>query len=403
MRCAIQWRPVPMQAFAREKEEQARFGGEAELLLGINLNAVRARSIFLPCQGSLGNVGGLIMMAGGGYLTLTGEFTVGGLIALRGYWWWLYGPLQMLGELNDMIQRAAASGKRIYEVLDAPVEVADAPDAAALPQIRGAVRFSGAGFRYPRGDEVLAGLDLDVAPGEKIGLVGTSGAGKSTLLMLIPRFYDLTGGTLSIDGQDVRRVRLADLRRRVGIVLQDTYLFNCTVAENIRYGRPDASDEELAEAARMASAHEFIEALPQGYATVVGERGVKLSGGQKQRIAIARAFLSAPAILILDEATSAVEPESERVIQDALERLMAGRTAFVTSHRYSMLRGMDRICVLDGGRVVEEGPHEALLAEGGLYAAMYRMQTEREPEPAPASEAPRRAEMLFAPEREGEM
>ena len=317
-------------------------------------------------QWSLSRLGRVIMIGGGAWYVIKGELNMGQFVAIQGYWWWLYGPLNFLSQLNDIAQRALAGGRRIYQVLDAENEIVEAPGARPLEAMRGEVRFERARFRYRTGNEVLAGIDLGVEPGQTVALVGHSGSGKSTMLMLIPRFYDLTGGTLLVDGRDVKGLPLADLRRQVGVVLQETYLFNSTVAENIRYGRPDASPQEVRRAAEMANADEFIEELAEGYGTTVGERGVKLSGGQKQRIAIARAFLSEPRILILDEATSAVEPESERVIQEALVRLMAGRTTFITSHRYSMLRDADSICVLSGGLITERGTHDELIAAGGL-------------------------------------
>jgi len=310
----------------------------------------------------------------GAWLILQGRFTVGGLVAYRGYWWQLYAPIQQLAQINDLIQRGAAAGGRVFELLDAGLTVADAPGAPELRDVRGRVTWEGVSFSY-RDRPILHDINLDVRPGEVVAFVGSSGAGKSTLLNLIPRFWDPTAGRVLVDGTDVRAVTQRSLRGHIAMVLQETFLFSGSVLENLVYGRPDATLEEVRAAARAANALDFIEGeLPNGWDTQIGERGVKLSGGQRQRISIARAFLADPEILILDEATSAVEPESEWIIQQALERLMRGRTTFIVSHRLSMVRGADRIIVLEQGRMVEEGGHDALLARGGLYAEMYQLQ-----------------------------
>jgi ABC-type multidrug transport system fused ATPase/permease subunit len=279
-----------------------------------------------------------------------------------------------LATINEMLQRANAAGARVFEVLDAPLSVADAPDAVALPTAGGRVAFEHVSFDYGDEKPILREVSFTVTPGEMVALVGPSGAGKTTILSLVLRFYDATRGAVRIDGRDVRTVTQASLRSHMAYVPQEPFLFNGTIRENIRYGKPDATPAEVEQAARMANAHDFIAALTDGYATEIGERGVKLSGGQRQRIAIARAFLADPVILLLDEPTSAVEPESEQIVQQSLSQLMRGRTTFVTSHRLSLVRDANIILVFEEGRLIERGSHADLLAQRGLYAVMYEMQ-----------------------------
>lgn len=306
-----------------------------------------------------------------------------------GYWWPLFAPINQLATINEMLQRAQAAGARVFEVLDAPELIRDAPDAKPLRLTEGRVTFENVAFSYTGRENVLEGVSFTVEPGRMAALVGPSGAGKSTVLTLLLRFYDPDAGRVLIDGQDIKTVTQASLRARMAYVPQEPFLFNGTVGDNIRYGCPDASPEQVEEAARMANAHEFIAALPEGYETEIGERGVKLSGGQRQRLAIARAFLADPALLILDEPTSAVEPESEWIVQQSLSRLMRGRTTFVTSHRLSLVRDADVILAFEEGRLVERGTHTDLLARpNGLYAAMYALQMGAgEDEPAPPDAA----------------
>lgn len=363
-----------VKAFAKEAFEADRFGAATEEYRAVQVRAVNARTIFFPVVQFIGFISNVLAVGVGAWLILQGRFTIGGLLAYRGYWWQLYAPVQSLAQINDLIQRGSAAGSRVFELLDEPISVADAPDAEELTHVRGRVTFDGMRFSY-RDRPVLRGIDLDVRPGEAVALVGSSGAGKSTLVNLIPRFWDPQDGRVLVDGVDVRRVTQRSLRRHIAMVLQETFLFSGTVLENVRYARPEATLEEARAAAKAANALEFIEQeLPKGWETEIGERGVKLSGGQRQRISIARAFLADPEILILDEATSAVEPESEWVIQQALDRLMRNRTTFIISHRLSIVRGADRIVVLDEGRIVEEGTHDQLLESGGSYAEMYRLQ-----------------------------
>lgn len=365
---------VVVRAFAREDAERERFGALTADYRGLQDRATDARTLFLPMTQFVGFLSNAVAIGVGAWLVLEGRFSVGGLVAYRGYWWQLYSPVQSLAQINDLYQRGAAAAGRVMELLQSEPALVDRPGAREVSRIRGSIRFEGVHFAYGE-RPVLAGLDLEILPGEIVGIVGESGAGKSTLVNLISRFYDPQAGRVLIDGSDVRDLAQRSLRRHIGLVLQDTLLFSGTVRENVSYGRPEATLQEIREAARQANALQFIESdLPHGWDTLVGERGVKLSGGQRQRISIARTFLVNPEILVLDEATSAVEPESERLIQQALERLTEGRTALVISHRLSLVRGADRILVMDAGRIVEQGSHAELLARSGAYAAMYRLQ-----------------------------
>ena len=275
-----------------------------------------------------------------------------------------------------ILQQAIAAGERIFELMDEVPDIQDAPDAAPLESIEGDVVFDDVHFRYQDGEEVLHDIDFHITPGEVVALVGPSGAGKTSIARLLSRFYDPVHGRVVVDGHDLRDVQVASLRRRVAVVLQDTFLFNASVRENLCYGKPDATDAEIVAAATAAYAHEFIVQLPQGYATEIGERGVKLSGGQKQRLALARAILADPRILILDEATSSVDAEAEYLIQQALDEVLKGRTAVVIAHRLSTIRNADKIVALEGGRIREIGSHQELLARGGLYSQLYQRQLE---------------------------
>jgi ABC-type multidrug transport system fused ATPase/permease subunit len=302
--------------------------------------------------------------------------TLGTLVAFLSYISSFYEPLRRLTDVDNTFQQAIAAGDRIFELLDEKPDIQDAPDAVALNKIKGDVVFHDVHFHYGDDDEVLHDIDFHIAPGQVIALVGPSGAGKTSIANLLCRFYDPTHGRILVDGYDLCQVQLRSLRRHVAVVLQDTFLFNATVRENLLYGKPDASEQELVAAAQAAYAHEFIEQLPNGYDTEIGERGVRLSGGQRQRLALARAILADPRILILDEATSSVDAEAEYLIQQALEEVMKGRTSLVIAHRLSTIRNADQIIALAEGRISEVGNHDELLTRGGLYSQLYRRQLE---------------------------
>lgn len=363
-----------IQSFARERYESQQIEKLGKELYDEQVSAVQLRNRIFPLIRWIANFGNVIMLAGGVYFIMQGEFTLGGLLAYRGYGRYFYGPIDDLVNINDLIQRAAAAGRRVFEVLDAPISVADRPDAIALPSpLRGEVRFEKVSFAYDNSHPVLQGIDLHIRAGERVAILGPSGAGKSTLLALATRLYDPTEGRVLIDGHDLRDVTLESIHAQIAQVQQETYLFNATILENLRYSRPQASLEQVEAAARAANAHSFIKKLPQGYETMVGERGLRLSGGQKQRIAVARALLADPQLLVLDEPTSAVEPESEAAIVEALERLMQGRSALIVSHRLSLAVSADRVIVVADGTVVEDGPPAELANNSeGYFAAMLR-------------------------------
>jgi ATP-binding cassette subfamily B protein len=365
-----------IKAFAREAYEQERFHQVNADYTTTSLKGVKVRSVYFPGVMTVGFLSNIAMIGAGAYFVLRGEFTIGGLVAYRGYWWQLFAPVFSLAQVNEMIQRAIAAASRVFEVLDAPEEVTDAPDAIVLDTVQGHIRFDRVNFAYTAERPILQDVSFQVLPGQRIGIVGPSGTGKTTILNLILRLYDPQEGVIYLDGTPLRQLQQQAFRRHIALVTQEPFLFNDTVRQNILFGRLDASDEEIETAARLANAHEFIMDLPQGYDTLVGERGVKLSGGQKQRICIARAFLANPRVLLLDEATASVEPESEALIQAALERLMQDRTTIIVTHRLSLVRDCDRILVIDEGRVIESGRHEQLIEQNGWYARMYRLQME---------------------------
>jgi ATP-binding cassette subfamily B protein len=365
-----------IKAFAREAYEQERFQQVNTQYLTTSLKGVKVRSVYFPGVMTVGFLSNIAMIGAGAYFVLKGEFTIGGLVAYRGYWWQLFAPVFSLAQVNEMIQRAIAAAARVFEVLDAPEEVTDAPDAIVLDTVQGHIRFDRVNFAYTAERPILQDVSFQVLPGQRIGIVGPSGTGKTTILNLILRLYDPQEGVIYLDGTPLRQLQQQAFRRHIALVTQEPFLFNDTVRQNILFGRLDATDEEIETAARLANAHEFIMDLPQGYDTLVGERGVKLSGGQKQRICIARAFLANPRVLLLDEATASVEPESEALIQAALERLMQERTTIIVTHRLSLVRDCDCILVIDEGRVIESGRHEQLIEHNGWYARMYRLQME---------------------------
>jgi ABC-type multidrug transport system fused ATPase/permease subunit len=364
------------QAFVQEEPELARFSDASERYYHQRVRSIRAWSTYFPALRFLALLGTALVLGFGAWMVSNGQVTLGTLVAFLAYSTSFYEPLNRLTEIDNILQQAIAAGERIFELMDEVSDIQDAPDAAPLEAIEGDVVFDDVHFRYKDGEEVLHDVDFHIAPGEVVALVGPSGAGKTSIARLLSRFYDPVHGRVLVDGHDLRKVQLESLRRRVAVVLQDTFLFNASVRENLCYGKPDATETELITATKAAYAHDFIEQLPQGYDTEIGERGVKLSGGQKQRLALARAILADPRILILDEATSSVDAEAEYLIQQALDEVMKGRTALVIAHRLSTIRNADKIVALEGGRIREIGSHQELLARGGLYSQLYQRQLE---------------------------
>ncbi|MGH7408353.1 MAG: ABC transporter ATP-binding protein [Candidatus Methylomirabilales bacterium] len=363
-----------VKAFVAEGYERLRFGRKNRESFRASVRIARVDALSSPVLEVLGGIGIVGIVILGSFLVLRQILSLGEFLVFVGALISMFQPIKRLGGLNNIIQRGMAGVKRVFELMDTRPDLLEAHDAVPLAAVRGAVAFRGVSFAYDGAQPVLRDLSFEARPGELVAIVGSSGAGKSTLVNLLPRLYDPTAGRVEIDGTDVRRVTFRSLREQIGIVTQETILFDDTVYNNIAYGRSGVAPERVQEAARIAHAAEFIERLPQGYETRIGERGVRLSGGEKQRIAIARAVLRDPPILILDEATSALDAESERLVQDALDRLMKGRTTFVIAHRLSTILRADKILVLEGGRIVEAGPHQDLLAGRGAYYKLYQSQ-----------------------------
>lgn len=367
-----------VKSFFREDYEIDRFRQINQASFGAAMKAARQSNQLSPVVEFIAAIAVTAIIWYGGWSVIDGELTAGELIAFLIYAINLANPVRRLSSLYGDIQRSMAAGERVFALLDEVPDIREKDNAIALPVLRGDVVFDAVHFRYDPSKEVLSGISFHAEPGQKIALVGPSGSGKSTIANLIPRFYDVTAGAIRIDGHDIRDVTLASLREQIGIVPQDTALFNTTIEENIRYGRLDATDEEVAAAVRAANAEEFVRQLPQGLQTSIGDRGLVLSGGQRQRIAIARALLKDPRILILDEATSALDTESEQLVQAALERLMVGRTAFIIAHRLTTIQDADHILVIDHGRIVESGTHQSLLALHGMYYNLYTLRLQGE-------------------------
>ena len=366
-----------VKAFGMEGFEIARFRRAAQRLFHVNMRITRTTAILPPVMESVGGLALIGALYYGSYSIQSGHLTPGSFASFLTALFAMYTPIKRLSRLNATLQAGLAAGSRIFEVLDTHEEVPEAPDAVVLPRVTGAIEYRGVGFRYADGggSAVLRRVSFAARPGEVVAIVGTSGAGKTTLVNLLSRFYDVSDGEITIDGLDVRKVTLRSLREQIGLVTQETVLFNDSVRANIAYGLEDVDEARVESAARAAFAHDFILDLPRRYDTVIGERGCRLSGGQRQRIAIARALLKDPPILVLDEATSALDAESERLVQGALANLMKGRTTLVIAHRLATVRAADRIVVLEGGEVREVGRHEELLQKpGGLYSRLHELQ-----------------------------
>lgn len=363
-----------VKSFVREPYEIDRFERENIHNFRAHMKYVRLSATLTPTIEFVAAIGVTMILWFGGNSVINGDITAGALVAFLTYAVNISNPIKRLSKVIAHIQRALAAADRVFNVLDMPELIKNVPDAKELPYVKGNVEFQNVSFTYDTEEPILNNVSFKAEPGQVVALVGPSGAGKSTVASLLPRFYEVTDGKIIVDGYDIREVTMESLREQVGIVPQETMLFNGTVYDNILYGRLDATKEEIEAAAKAANAHHFIMELPNGYDTQLGDRGVNMSGGQRQRIAIARAILKDPQILILDEATSALDTQSERVVQEALDRLMVGRTSFVIAHRLSTIKNADKILVMEKGKIVEEGSHEELMARNGLYAHLYQIQ-----------------------------
>lgn len=363
-----------VKSFVREPYEIARFDQQNKANFYANMKSAKLMGTLSPVIEFIAALGVTAIIWFGGRSVIDGDITAGSLVAFLVYAINISNPIKRIARVMGSIQKALAAAERVFYIMDLTDTIPQKPDAITLPSVEGNVEFRHVSFAYNKGETILHDVSFSAKPGQAIALVGPSGAGKSTVASLLPRFYDVTEGAILVDGHDVRDVTLASLREQVGIVPQETSLFNDTVYNNILYGRLDATRDEVIAAAKAANADEFIQQLPKGYDTQLGDRGVNISGGQRQRISIARAILKNPRILILDEATSALDTESERIVQEALDRLMVGRTSFVIAHRLSTIQNAAKIIVLDKGSIVEEGTHQQLMAKHGLYAHLHDIQ-----------------------------
>jgi ATP-binding cassette subfamily B protein len=367
-----------VKALDMREEMLQRFEGRNRELYSIGITTTKLNSVTWPSLGLIVSVGTAAIYWYGGLQVIGGEASLGELFAFTMYLGMMTWPIMSIGFILTRYQRAMVSAQRIFEVLDTDPEVKESPNAIEPPDLAGSVRFEGVTFGYDSSKPVLKDLNLSVSPGEKVAIVGATASGKSTLIKLIPRFYDPQGGRILVDEYDVKRVKIESLRRRIGIVHQDIFLFPLSIRENIAYGRPNATQEDIEAAARTARIHDFIAALPHGYDTLVGERGITLSGGQRQRVAIARSLLINPVILILDDSTSSVDADTEREIYEALRELVKNRTVFIVTQRLATLRLADRIVVIEGGKIAEDGKHKDLLGISGVYARLYMAQFARQ-------------------------
>jgi ATP-binding cassette, subfamily B, putative efflux pump len=370
----VQGVPVT-RSFALEDYEQEQFESRNNNFLTKAIDHTNWNAKTFAVTNTITDLAPLLVIAYAGYQVINGDLTMGTMVAFVGYMERVYSPLRRLINSSTVLVQSIASIDRVFEFLNEKYDIEDKPDAKNLQRVEGEVSIENVSFRYDEDESrVLRNVDLHVKRGETIAFVGMSGGGKSTLISLIPRFYDVTNGSIKVDGLDIRDVKVRSLRNNIGMVLQDNTLFSESISMNIRMGKPEATDEEVVAAAQAANAHEFIQGLPNGYDTLVGERGVKLSGGQKQRIAIARVFLKNPPILIFDEATSALDLESEHTIQEALEKLASDRTTFIVAHRLATITHADRIVLIENGEIVEDGPHKELMAQKGAYYNLYQVQ-----------------------------